>query len=1109
MPHARRRGISSGKPREVGVFRAPSLSSALATSLVVSLAVLISGTAKAQGNRGTRASRTVLQAHVNPRTIRLAVVNQNDIRFTRLSTFAGLSQMRVSTIVQDDKGFIWFGTQYGLNRYDGYMFKIFLHEPANPHSLSGVFINSLFKDRSGTLWIGCDQFLDRFDPTTETFVHYRLEAENTNSLPFAVMHISQDSAGILWLATGNGLYSLDPASGRIRNYSHDPKDPSSLSSNDVKSSSEDRMGRFWVANGEGLDQFDRKAGKVTLHIPLREPLREFSFYEDRLGVFWVLHVSGNGLAVFDAKTNTLTHYSFYERESPSTAVSGVKTILEDRNGNLWLGTQGAGLLKFDREHQRFIAYRHDPFDPGSLAEDSVNSLFEDREGNIWAGLGAVGLNRFASEPLPFKNLPHDLGRPNSKGETFINAIHGDHEGNLWISTREALHRIDRDAGQFTSYGIADVITIIEDGTGVLWIGTYNHGLHRLDKRTGQFKAYRHSAADQYSLSNDIVARLLVDHNGTLWAATYDGLNRFDFATERFTTYKYDPKDKNLFYLELVEGGQGTLWLGTHASGLQRFDPATGQFTAYQHELSHPGTLSDSRVNSVHFDRAGVMWVGTQNGLNRFDPATGTFTIYTDRDGLPGNAIGCVLEDGRGDLWMSTNNGISRFNPLRKTFKNYSTAEGLPGPDLTGLGACFKSPGGEMFFGGFSGGIAFHPDRVEDSSYIPPVVLTDFRLSGNPVGIGDRSPLKRSISYASDLTLSHEQDVFSITFAALSYANPAANRYRYKLEGLERKWIEVGSDLRLATYTTLPAGSYSFRVQGATSSGAWSEPGVALRIKILPPWWSTWWFRSTCAALLVLIAFAAYSYRLRQIARHFELRLEERIGERTRIARELHDTLLQGFQGLMFRLQAVRDLLPERPTEAFQVLDTALDRGDQAIAEGRNAVQGLRSSTVIDNDLVHGLTVLAEELATPKGNPASATFRLLVEGRPRDLDPILRDEIYRIAREALGNAFRHARAQKIEAEITYGDRLFHLRIRDDGSGIDPSVRDRGSRAGHWGLTGMRERAKTLGGRLEVWSQEGAGTEVDLTIPTSLAYGQSSARSKYRLLRKKSEKRERQT
>jgi signal transduction histidine kinase len=525
-------------------------------------------------------------------------------------------------------------------------------------------------------------------------------------------------------------------------------------------------------------------------------------------------------------------------------------------------------------------------------------------------------------------------------------------------------------------------------------------------------------------------------------------------------------------------------------------------------MDRSGTLSDNRVNSVYFDRSGTMWVGTQNGLDKFDSKTGTFTVYTRRDGLPGNAVGCILEDDHGALWMSTNSGVSRFDPQRTTFKRYSTADGLPGADLTGWGACFKSAAGEMFFGGFSGATAFFPDQVTDSVYVPPIVLTNFRLSGRPVEIGGSSPLEKSINSANALTLSHRQNMFSLEFSALSYLNPATNRYRYKLEGLDSDWHEVGSEQRLVNYTTLPAGVYRFRVQGATNRGPWSEPGVTLKIEVLPPWWSTWWFRTTCAALLVLLAFAAYSYRLHEITRQFALLLEERIGERTRIARELHDTLLQSFQGLLFRLQAVHDLLPRRPTEAIQLLDSVLDRGDQAIAEGRDAVQGLRSSTVIDSDLVQRLTVLAEELAATRENQASPTFRLLVEGRPRLLDPILQDEIYSIAREALGNAFRHAHAQNIEAEITYGDRLFNLRIRDNGCGMDTRVHDRGNSSRHWGLTGMRERAKACGGRVEVWSQEGAGTEVDLTISTSIAYGLSSARFKFRSLQKKGEKRERQ-
>ena len=363
-----------------------------------------------------------------------------------------------------------------------------------------------------------------------------------------------------------------------------------------------------------------------------------------------------------------------------------------------------------------------------------------------------------------------------------------------------------------------------------------------------------------------MTRLLIDHNGTLWVATNDGLNRFDAATGRFTVYKPDPPNSIVDYLELVEDQNGALWLGTDSSGLHRFDPATAQFTGYEHDMDRPGTLSDNRVNSVHFDRSGTMWVGTQNGLDKFDSKTGTFTVYTQRDGLPGNAVGCILEDDHSNLWMSTNKGIAKFDPRSASVNSYSTAEGLPGPDLTGWGACFKNRSGEMFFGGFNGATFFHPDSVADPSYSPPVVLTEFRLSGNPVDIGGGSPLSKSITYTTRLTLSHEERNFSLAFSALSYLSPGTNRYRYKLEGLDDTWHDAGSNERLVTYTTLPAGLYTFRAQGATSRGVWSDPGVAVLLRILPPWWSTWWFRVLCAAVSVTLLGAFYRWRIHQLRR---------------------------------------------------------------------------------------------------------------------------------------------------------------------------------------------------------------------------------------------------
>ena len=803
------------------------------------------------------------QAHVEPRTITLPVVDGTGIRFTRLSTEEGLSQTKVTTIVQDDQGFMWFGTQYGLNRYDGYNFKLFVHDPRNPKSLSGVYINVLFKDRDGALWVGCDQFLNKFNRANETFARY--------PVPF-VTQITQDSAGTLWLATPNGLDSLDPATGAIRQYSHNSNDPSSLSNDYIKSTVQDKDGRFWVATIGSLDEFDRKTGKVTRNIPIPGTPAGFGFYQDRSGVFWIFHDSPNALSVFDPRTNTQTNYSLHELEPSATALTVIMAMTEDRNGTLWLTTHGAGLLEFDREHRRFIRYRNNPSDSNSLPQNDVESLFTDREGSVWATLGRMGVTHFATNPLPFKRIPH-LASSEGTAEPFVGAIYEDHQGILWIGTPEALNAIDRKTGRYTSYhrtpGPAvstDVITISEDRSGNLWAGTYNHGLLRLDRQTGKFETYRHNPADPYSLSNDIVTRLLVDHNGTLWIATNDGLDCFDPATGHFAVYKPNPQRRIDDFLELVEDSNGALWLGTDSSGLYRFDPATGKFTEYEHDIDRPGTLSDNRVNSVHFERSGTMWVGTQNGLDKFDSETGTFTVYSQRDGLPANAVGCILEDDQGNLWMSTNKGIAKFDPQSAAVNSYSTAEGLPGPDLTGWGACFKNRSGEMFFGGFNGATVFHPGKVADPSYAPPVVLTEFRLSGSPVDIGAGSPLSKSITYTNRLTLSHGQRIFSIAFSALSYLSPGTNRYRYKLEGLDEGWHEVGSNERLATYTTLPAGVYTFRVQGATSRGIWSDPGASVMIQILPPWWSTWWFRVLCAAVSITLLGGLYRWRIQQLRR---------------------------------------------------------------------------------------------------------------------------------------------------------------------------------------------------------------------------------------------------
>src|SRR5215469_4716278 len=418
---------------------------------------------------------------VDPDIHRLPVLDADDIRFVRLKRSQGLSSQRVTSITQDDHGFLWFGTDYGVDRYDGYRFRVFATQPDDRGDPLYIAESTLFTDRSGTLWIGSMYGLGRYDPDSESFVHYPL-ARGSDSESW-VHNISQDRAGTLWVSTERGLYRLDPMSGKATHYTHDNADGMSLSSDDIRSSGEDREGAFWVATSEGLEEFDREHGKVTLHVPLPEK-RDFGFYEDKTGVFWVRYASGNGLAILNRATGHLTRYSFGREELPSHPLTGVSSMLEDQEGTLWIGTFSDGLLKYDREHQRFIRYRNDPENAESLAENRITTLQQDREKNIWIGFGATEPAFFSTRPAVFEVLPFDSSNPDNLGEVLVNAIYGDRAGIVWMGTTGALVRLDRKAGRLThvavpGHGIAsDVLSIVEDAAGALWIGTSGQGLYR-------------------------------------------------------------------------------------------------------------------------------------------------------------------------------------------------------------------------------------------------------------------------------------------------------------------------------------------------------------------------------------------------------------------------------------------------------------------------------------------------------------------------------------------------------------------------------------------------------------------------------------------------------
>ena len=1016
--------------------------------------------------------------------VRLPLEEAKGLDFHRLSTADGLSQTRVSAIIQDDLGFIWMATQYGVDRYDGYRFKIFVHEPGNPKSAAGTSVYALFKDHRGLIWIGWNQGLDLLDPRTEIFTHYLVEPDKSGQRANAVRHISEDRDGMIWLATGTGLHRLDPATGMLTHF-RAGNDPGGLPTNDVNWSGEDSRGRFWVGTALGLLEFDRSRGKVMRFISM--PDTRVRLFEDREGRYWITQPSGHGLSLFDPETNTVTPYFLYNPDPDPGALTGVEDIAEDADGNLWLGSLGVGLLRLNRERTRFYHYAYQPQDLHSIAENKVIALLPDRDGNLWVGLHSAGVNhagRGAQRFEVFRNIPDD---PNSLTLNFVNAILEDRDGILWIGNDDGLNRIDRQSGrrELINLGLGlkpMVISLTQDHEGAIWVGTDAQGVTRYDPRTHRFETYRHDPANPHSLSQNEIHRIYADQKGTVWVATDNGLDRFDPDLRQFKTYKLTSDSRlSQSYTGITEDASGTLWLGTTFSGLHRFDPATGRLSIYPRTNGDDSGLLDITVHDVLLSRSGTLWIGTQNGLNSLDLKTGTMRAHDTRDGMPANPVACLLEDNLGAIWLSTTRGISKYTPETGTFTNYSLFAPLQGSDFTGWDSCSKGRQGELFFAGFSGAVGFSPTALEEDLRAAPLVLTDFEIDGVTAQIGPNKPLMRSIAYSDKVTLLPDQRNFSIGFAGLRYSSPESIRYRYRLEGLENDvWQESPSTIRQATYTTLPSGTYTFHVQMAIARGVWQEPGVSLQLLILPPWWATWWFRTLCAITLVILTWLMVRARVRYVAREITLKMEARSDERLRIARDLHDTLLQGLLSASMQLSVVQDEL-EPTAKARPLFEHVANLLRQLVEEGRSAVRGLRTMNFASDDLERAIAAIPGDVRIQ----TAAMFRVEIVGTSRPLLPAARSEIYLIAREAIFNALRHSGAGVIDVSLEYLPESFQLAVRDNGRGFLSEAISAG-RANHFGLSVMKERAERMSGTLKVSSGPSVGTEIVLSLPARKVY-----------------------
>ncbi len=835
----------------------------------------------------------------------------HDIKFEHLTDAHGLSQNAVFCILQDRKGFMWFGTQDGLNRYDGYTFTVYRHDPDDSASISDNFVTAIYEDRQGLLWVGTQAAgLNRFDRFTERFVCYRHDPSNlASSSHDRVTAIAEDRSGALWVGTDHGLNRLDPTTGQFSRFLHDPQNPDSLNRNFITSLLVDLSGVLWVGTFDGLYRNDNLTSSFSrlVHDPSNPNSLSHNIvrtlFEDKQGAIWIGTAFG-GLNKLVRSTNT-------EQASDENKNHGQKlvwfkryhceasAISEDNDGNLWIGSRGYGLFQFHKEEERFIQFLPVPNDPFSLSNTTVLSIYVDRAGDLWAGTHGAGLNKYSRKKKAFQHYVRTLAYPNSLGNRSIRALYEDEQGVLWVGGYDGLDKFDRKAGRITHYQNdpedsfslpANPVFVIYPDLArpgeVFLLGLESEqGLVRFDRASGRFMTWPLDPVTHQRLIRHLVFAIHRDRSGMLWIGTDAGLVKFDEAWQEMIRYTHDPDNPSSlshdWILSLCEDSTGALWLGTNGGGVNCFDRSTGRFIRYRQDPRNPFSLGNDRVKCIYTARDGTVWVGTDGGgLNRFDRKRERFLSYTMKNGLPNGVIYGILEDEQGDLWLSTNKGICRFNPRTLACRNYEVSDGLQSNEFN-TGAHFKSPasrGGEMFFGGINGVTAFYPDQIQENPYVPPVVLTGFRKFNRPV------KLDTAISEIKRIELNHDDAVFSFEFAALNYTAPEKNQYAYRLQGLHENWISLGTK-RETTFTNLDPGEYVLQVKGSNNDGVWNEMGLSLIVEIAPAFYQTRWFPALGLLVLGLTVYGGHRWRLRRLEAN-QRKLERLVAEKTR---QLHQS----------------------------------------------------------------------------------------------------------------------------------------------------------------------------------------------------------------------------
>lgn len=1032
-----------------------------------------------------------------------------NLQFDHLTVDDGLSQIAALSIYQDKHGFIWFGTQDGLNRYDGYEFKVFTHESGNKNSLSNNYIWAIHEDNDGIMWIGSfGGGLTRFDPAAETFIHFKYNEKDKNTLSSNdIFGISEYPDGVLWLRTGNGVNKFEKGNGKVTRYLN--VDESKKGSNNfyisaltiqspdyIWAGADSRLTRLNIKTGEikyftsypegsdlkfgnitnlipggdnlfvccdaGLVQIDLKSNTAS-RIPVPNVIenKKLTFNHLLINEDYYLIGTTNGLILYNKNQRTFQHYLHNPDKPNSLSHNNIISLFKSKEGIIWIGTYG-GINKINKLEEDFALFQYDSSDKNSLSQKSVGPVIEDSKGILWIGTpnGLNAYNRITNENIIFKNIP---GQNSSLSSNYILSLHEDRKGNIWVGTRDGginkikyknipeLKNIPFERIKLPELSVR-VQSIFEDRNRIIWIGTAGRGLLRYNPETGEIKSYPSR------------------QNGS--------------------------GPSHSFIYCMYEDSKGNFWIGTPTGGLNLLNREKEEFLYIKHDDEKPNSLSNDIVLSIFEDSKNQLWIGTSGRLNKlnepieknfFDKLKDSsyslsFTQYGKVHGLPNDVIYGILEDEAGFLWFSTNKGLVKFDPSSgKAVKNFDVKDGLQNNEFN-QNAFYKNKKGEMYFGGIGGLNVFHPDSIKPNKYSPPVCFTDFKLFNESVQLKNQTDenkfsLAKSIYMNEFIELSYDQNVMTFEFSALNYLLPEKNQYLYKMEGFDEDWINAGTN-RSVTYTNLDPGEYTFQVKGSNNDGVWNEKGASIKILISPPPWLSWYAYILYAGIFFSLVFLFISFKIKRVKREIETeakiekaKLEEREEVRKKSSADFHDEAGNKLTKINLFTELARSEAGNNPS--LQEYLVKIEENTKELSSGmRDFIWVLDPAKDSLFDMISRLKDFGNSMFD------YSDIRFNLRGLSPEMKNIAlsmdaRRALMLIFKEAMNNCLKYSEADNVEVFVSVKNNFLEFILKDDGKGFDLNENSNG-----YGLTNMKERARKINCNIVISSKVNGGTMITL-------------------------------